>query len=95
MCSHPRARRSNAVADSATRELARRLTGTLEVTLHWQRGSDRLYVSVHGPEHGDRFQLEVAPSEAMDAFQHPYAYASARGVPYRGHDHAGRAVIDV
>jgi hypothetical protein len=60
------------------RELAQRLSGTVEVLLLWHPDSDRVELSVHDPRTGGGFHVEVAPDNALDAFQHPYAYA-ARG----------------
>jgi hypothetical protein len=80
---------------AATRELAQRLTGTLEVVLLWHTDTNRLCVGVHDAGGGDHFQLEVAPAEAMDVFHHPYAYAAARGIRYCRHDYAGAETVDV
>ena len=80
---------------AATRELAQRLTGTLEVVLVWHTDTDRLCVCVHDESGGDHFLLEVGPAEAMDVFHHPYAYAAARGIQYCRHDNAEAVTVDV
>ena len=80
---------------AATRELAQRLTGTLEVVLLWHTDTDRLCVRIRDASGGDHFQLEVAPAEAMDVFDHPYAYAAARGIRYCRHDYAEAETVDV
>jgi hypothetical protein len=64
--------------ESATRELAQRLSGTVEVLLLWQREIDRVELSVRDVSTGAGFHLEVAPANAIDAFYHPYAYAARR-----------------
>ena len=79
---------------AATRELAQRLTGTLEVVLLWHTDTDRLCVRVHDASGGDHFQLEAGPSEAMDVFHQPYAYAAARGIHYCRHDSAEAVTVD-
>jgi hypothetical protein len=61
-----------------TRELAQRLSGTVEVLLLWQREIDRVELSVRDLSTGAGFHLEVAPANAIDAFYHPYAYAARR-----------------
>ena len=59
-----------------TRELAQRLSGTIEVLLLWQRETERVELSVRDLSTGGGFHLEVAPATAIDAFYHPYAYAA-------------------
>jgi hypothetical protein len=70
-----------------TRELAQRLSGTVEVLLLWQPELDRVELSVRDLATGAGFDIAVAPSNAIDAFYHPYAYAARRENSYR----AGRA----
>lgn len=69
---------SERAASAATRELARRRSGTLEVLLLWHPRIDGVELSVSDVSTGEGFQLEVAPGTAMDAFHHPYAYAARR-----------------
>ncbi len=66
-----------------TRELAQRLSGTVEVLLFWHREIDRVGLSVRDLSTGAGFHLEVAPANAIDAFYHPYAYAARRENSYR------------
>ena len=61
-----------------TRELAQRLSGTLEVLLLWHPGIDQLELSVRDLATRTGFYVEVAPANAIDAFYHPYAYAARR-----------------
>jgi hypothetical protein len=65
------------------RELAKRLSGTVEVLLLWQPEADQVELSVHDLATDAGFHLEVAPAKAMDAFYHPYAYAAMREDSYR------------
>ena len=66
-----------------TRELAQRLSGTLEVLLLWHPETDRLELVVRDTANKPGFRIEVAPADAIDAFYHPYAYAAQRGSAYR------------
>jgi hypothetical protein len=65
------------------RELARRLSGTVEVLLLWHPEIERVELSVHDAASGAGFQFEVAPAHAIDAFNHPYAYAARCENSYR------------
>lgn len=67
------------------RELARRLSGTVEVLLLWHPEIERVELSVFDPATGASFQFEVAPANAIDAFNHPYAYAARCENSYRAH----------
>ena len=66
-----------------TRELAQRLSGTVEVLLLWQPEADRVELSVHDLATDAGFQFEVPPANAIDAFYHPYAYAAMPENSYR------------
>ncbi len=59
-----------------TRELAQRLSGTVEVLLLWHPEIEQVEISVCDSVTGVGFQMEVAPRNALDAFHHPYAYAA-------------------
>jgi hypothetical protein len=58
------------------RELAQRMSGTVEVLLLWDPELKRVELSVDDSAAGEGFYVEVAPGDAMDAFYHPYAYAA-------------------
>jgi len=82
-----------------TRELAKRLSGTVEVLLQWQPEADQVELSVHDLATDAGFHLEIAPAKAMDAFYHPYAYAAMPENSYSvDHDERqqqlSRALID-
>lgn len=57
------------------RELDRRTTHGLEVTLRWDAATNRVFVSVVEDHDGASFGFEVAAADASDGFHHPYAYA--------------------
>ena len=58
------------------RELAQRMSGTVEVLLLWDPELQRVELSVGDSATGGGFYVEVAPGDAIDAFYHPYAYAA-------------------
>jgi hypothetical protein len=60
--------------DPSARELAHRLSGTVEVLLLWHPKGDRVELSLRDLAVGAGFHVEVAPASALDAFYHPYAY---------------------
>jgi hypothetical protein len=66
-----------------TRELAQRMSGTVEVLLLWYPKIERVELSVGDLATGAGSHLEVAPGDAIDAFYHPYAYAARRENSYR------------
>ena len=74
------------------RELDRRTSDGLEVTLLWTPADDGITVTVVDAKAGDAFELAVDPAEALDAFHHPYAYAAFRGVAYHAPRAAGASV---
>jgi hypothetical protein len=58
------------------RELAQRMSGTVEVLLLWDPELNRVELSLGDSATGEGVYLEVAPGDAIDAFYHPYAYAA-------------------
>jgi hypothetical protein len=66
-----------------TRELAQRLSGTVEVQLLWQPEIDRVHLSVRDLATGAGFDIAVPRANAIDAFYHPYAYAARRKNSYQ------------
>jgi hypothetical protein len=63
------------------RELAHRVSNSVEVTLYWHEHSGSLAVSVFDRNSGAYAQFAAEPDKAMHAFYHPYAYAATMGVP--------------
>jgi hypothetical protein len=60
--------------NTTRRELARRVSGGVEVTLYWNADDDTTSVELYHPATGETVAFPVAPDQALDAFHHPYAY---------------------
>lgn len=56
-------------------ELDFRTSGEIEVTLFWERETNKLRVQVVDWQLDEAFSVDVEPDAALDAFRHPYAYA--------------------
>ena len=64
------------------RELARRLSGGIEITLYWSAADNRTSIEVWQPESGETLAFAVPADRALDAFYHPFAHLSlASGQP--------------
>jgi hypothetical protein len=64
------------------RELARRLSGGIEITLYWSAADNRTSIEVWHPESGETLAFAVPADRALDAFYHPFAHLSlASGQP--------------
>ena len=61
--------------ESKRRELARRSSAGVDVTLYWHPTLDELIVSVWDERHGAYFEIRPQRYLALDVYQHPYAYA--------------------
>ena len=75
--------RTASTADAAhtpLRELARRTAGGVEVTLLWNRHDNSVIVSLWNPAQGAYLQFDAELHRARDAFNHPYPYATAKGL---------------
>jgi hypothetical protein len=57
------------------RELARRSTDGIEVSLFWSKLTNQVTIEVIDGRLDERLEFEVAHHKALDAFRHPYAYA--------------------
>jgi hypothetical protein len=66
--------------DSERRELARRSSAGLDVTLYWHPTLDELIVRVYDKRHGAHFEIRPQRYLALDAYYHPYAYADVEDV---------------
>ena len=66
----------------AARELAHRAADGVEVTLYWNRLTNRTFLVVDDGRTGERLELNVPNDAALDAFNHPYAYASSLGFEF-------------
>ena len=71
---------SAGVFESERRELARRSSAGVDVTLYWHPTLDELIVSVWDEPHGDYFEIRPQRYLALDVYHHPYAYADLAGV---------------
>jgi hypothetical protein len=61
------------------RELDRRESGGLTVTLSWSPADNTTWVSAQDTTTGDAFRVDVRPGDrALDVLRHPYAYGVAR-----------------
>jgi len=59
------------------RELARRVSRGLEVTLYWSPHDDSTSIEVCQPASEETFAFAVAREQALDAFYHPFAHLPA------------------
>jgi len=66
--------------DSERRELARRSSAGVDVTLYWHPTLDELIVRVCDERHGAHFEISPQRYLALDVYYHPYAYADLAGV---------------
>ena len=58
------------------RELARRDSGGLEVTLYWSADDNSTSVELWQHTPAETFAFAVPRERALDAFYHPFAYAA-------------------
>jgi hypothetical protein len=56
------------------RELARRVSGGMEVTLYWSAHDNSTSVEIWQPETEETLAFEVSGNRALDAFYHPFAH---------------------
>jgi len=63
-----------AIEMAKSRELAYRITSSVEVTLFWRKLDNALTLRLHEVATGIEFEFGVRPEDALDAFHHPYAY---------------------
>jgi hypothetical protein len=73
------------------RELARRSSAGVDVTLSWHPILDELIVCVCDKRHGTHFEIRPQSSLALDVYYHPYAYAYLEGVYAKEDRRAGRS----
>jgi hypothetical protein len=58
------------------KELARRVSGGVVISLLWRRADDRLTVVVDDTTTGETLTLPARRDNALDVFNHPYAYTT-------------------
>jgi hypothetical protein len=56
------------------RELARRVTGGLEITLYWDAHDNTTSIEVQQKATAETISFPVAADRALDAFHHPFAH---------------------
>ena len=78
------ARRPSPDPDSERRELARRSSAGVDVTLYWHPTLDELTVCVRDQRHGAYFEIRAQRDLALDVYNHPYAYAELAHTPSEG-----------
>jgi hypothetical protein len=87
-CSFREARRNamTATTTNPEKELAHRTSGGIDVSLYWNKRTNRITVEVYDSQSGETFAFEVDGRSALDAYRHPFAYAA----PEKG-DNVGAA----
>jgi len=60
------------------RELDRRTSDGIDVSLLWHSQTNSVTVAVHDERDGHRLEFEVDPADVLRAFHHPFAYAPRR-----------------
>ena len=58
-------------------ELARRVSGGVEITLYWSAEDNRTSVEVFDAATDTTLHFGVAREDALDAFYHPFAHLPA------------------
>src|SRR4026209_1467046 len=66
---------SAGVFESERRELARRFSDGIDVTLYWHPALDEVIVCVWDERNGAYFEIRPQRDLALDVYHHPYAYA--------------------
>jgi hypothetical protein len=72
------------ITRSFPRQLARRVTGGLEITLYWNADNNVTTVDIHQPATEETISFAVAADRALEAFYHPFAHLAEqrRPLPY-------------
>ena len=71
---------TNSTRHGTLKELDRRLSNGIDVSLLWDEHDNSVFVSVVDIRSGDSFDLEVSPDSALEVFRHPYAHAARQGL---------------
>lgn len=66
---------STGAFETERRELARRSSAGVDVTLYWHPALEELTVRVSDHRQGAYFEIRPQRHLALDAYNHPYAYA--------------------
>ena len=65
--------------DTYPRELDRRESDGVQVSLLWSPVTGEVWVSVLDEETGESFSIAIDHAHALDAFHHPFAYLPRGG----------------
>jgi hypothetical protein len=65
------------VKGGSAKELARRQSEGMVVSLLWRRADGRLTVVVDDKRTGEHFRLPARRENALEVFYHPFAYTKA------------------
>ena len=65
---------STGFTGTARRELARRVSGGLEIALFWDRRDNSTSIDLHDDAVEETISFRVPPAKALDAFHHPFAH---------------------
>ena len=71
---------TNSTCRDTLRELDRRVSNGIDVTLLWDEQDNSVMVTVVDIRSGESFDLEASPSNVLDVFHHPYAHAARQGL---------------
>ena len=71
---------TNSTRQGALKELDRRLSNGIDVSLLWDERDNSVMVSVVDIRSGESFDVEASPDNALDVFYHPYAHAARQGL---------------
>ena len=72
---------TTAATSTARRELARRVTGGLAITLFWHPRDNSTSVEIHQAATDETIRFRVPSDRALDAFHHPFAHLEDRPEP--------------
>jgi hypothetical protein len=76
---------SELICEAWPTELMSRESNGITVRLLWSRAANLVTVAVADAPNGEYFELVLDEDEpALEVFHHPFAYAAARGLEFRG-----------
>jgi hypothetical protein len=84
----PTLARSTLEAAAPVRELDRRHSAGVDVSLLWDARTDQVSIALTDERSGESLAFAVDPSEALSAFRHPYVYATDASFGRRHLDNA-------
>jgi hypothetical protein len=75
-------------------DIATRRSGSIEVSLLWERAEGKLLVVAHDDLTGDDITIPVDGEHAAEVYRHPFAYAAEASVACARRRRARTAVAD-